>query len=235
MYAVKVFDNTCNVIGHEEGIYGMYDYRWMNEPLNGGNGEYSINTLEEAEAVMADFQKAAEENSLEWASFGIDEIEIPAAEMEKIKDLREILKKAICECCTYADCNTMERIFECADWTWRDRVTDDEYYPTAREIRKCMYDLGIGALASLMEDYESEDWGKKHPNPKTVKSGRLFFTIDWEIEGEEVDVLRDVVMACGISNEFASTTIETYTDSDYITDTLADYNDYRGHFDRHNV
>lgn len=108
MYAVNVFDNTCNVIGHEEGIYGANDYRWMNEPLNGGNGEYSINTREEAEAVMADFQKVAEENSIEWASFGIDEIEIPVAEMEKIKDLRDILKKAIEVMQAFCDGNTVQ-------------------------------------------------------------------------------------------------------------------------------
>ena len=155
--------------------------------------------------------------------------------MEKIKDLRNILRKTICQCCTNADCDTMERIFQCADWRWTDFVTYKEYHPTAREIRKRMYELGIDALDSLMEDYETEDWSVQKPKPKTVMYGRLFFTIDWEIQGEEVDVLRDVVMTCGIIHEFANTTIEAYTDSDFITDTFADDNEYRGQLDRYIV
>lgn len=79
-FAVCVYDNTCNLTGHGEGLYGAGDYRWINEPLNGGEGEYSIETLEEAESVMTDFQKVAEENNLEWASFGICVLEIHVAE-----------------------------------------------------------------------------------------------------------------------------------------------------------
>ena len=152
--------------------------------------------------------------------------------MEKIKDLRCILINAICECCKNADCDTMERIFECADWTWNEYVTDEAYHPTARELRTCMYKLGKSALDSLIEDYESEDWGKQCPNPKTVMSGRLFFTIDWEIQGEEVDVLRDVVMSCGINRGFATTRIDDVSRNDYVVDTYADDKEYREPFVR---
>lgn len=152
--------------------------------------------------------------------------------MEKIKDLRSILTNAICECCKNADCDTLEKIFECADWTWNDHVTDESYHPTAREIRTSMYELGKDALDSLMVDYESKDWGKEPPRPKTVMSGRLFFSIDWEIQGEEVEVLRDVVLACGISHELATTTIDDVTNDFYTVDTYADDDEYRKAFDR---
>lgn len=152
--------------------------------------------------------------------------------MEKIKDLRCILTNTIRECCKNADCDTMEKIFECADWTWNDHITNGTYHPTARELRTFMYELGKSALDSLMKDYESEDWGKQRPNPKTVMSGRLFFTIDWEIQGEEVNVLRDVVISCGINHEFATTTIDDVSQNDYIVDTYADNEEYREYFDR---
>lgn len=154
--------------------------------------------------------------------------------MEKIKDLRDILSNAIRECCKNADCNTLEKIFECADWTWNDHVTGAPFHPTAREIRASMYELGKDAVNALMKDYESKDWRKEPPRPKTVMSGRLFFTIYWEIQGEEVDVLRDVKMACGVSNEFATTNIEPYTDDDYIIDTYDDnQNEYNIQFKRY--
>ena len=76
MYAVMVMDSTCNVLGCETGIYGKGDYSWVTESLNGDeNGEYNM-TLEEAEAVKAEFEEYIKENNLEWASVAIDEFEI---------------------------------------------------------------------------------------------------------------------------------------------------------------
>lgn len=76
MYAVMVMDSTCNVPGRETGIYGKGDYSWVTESLNGGeNGEYNM-TLEDAEAVKAEFEEYIKENNLEWASVAIDEFEV---------------------------------------------------------------------------------------------------------------------------------------------------------------
>lgn len=78
-YAVEVFDSTCNVLGHESGIYGKGDYSWITESLNGGNGNIDM-TEEEALAVKADFDKVIEEKGLEWASCDIIEIEVEVDE-----------------------------------------------------------------------------------------------------------------------------------------------------------
>lgn len=73
-------DSTCNVLGHETGIYGKGDYSWVSESLNGGeNAEYNM-TREEAEAVKAEFEDYIKENNLEWASVCIDEFEIEEEE-----------------------------------------------------------------------------------------------------------------------------------------------------------
>lgn len=78
-FAVEVTDSTCNVLGHESGIYGKGDYSWMTESLNGGNGEYNM-TEAEAEEVKADFEQAIKEKNLEWASVSVDSVELPIAE-----------------------------------------------------------------------------------------------------------------------------------------------------------
>lgn len=85
-FAVEVFDNTCNVLGHESGIYGRGDYSWITDTLNGGNGEYNM-TEEEAQEVKADFERIIKERNLEWASVDIDSVEVPVAEtMQDIAD-----------------------------------------------------------------------------------------------------------------------------------------------------
>lgn len=78
-YAVEVFDSTCNVLGHESGIYGKGDYSWITESLNGGNGNIDM-TEEEALAVKADFDKVIKEEGLEWASCDIIELEVEVDE-----------------------------------------------------------------------------------------------------------------------------------------------------------
>lgn len=86
-FAVEVFDNTCNAMGHESGIYGRGDYSWITDSLNGGDGgEYNL-TEQEAQEVKADFERIIKERNLEWASVGIDSIEVPFAEtMQDVAD-----------------------------------------------------------------------------------------------------------------------------------------------------
>lgn len=75
-YAVMVFDDTCN-IGKDYGTYN--DYSWVNETLNTDvvdeNDERTFATREEAQVLMSEFKKYAEENELDWVSFGIAEVE----------------------------------------------------------------------------------------------------------------------------------------------------------------
>ena len=86
-FAVEVFDNTCNVLGHESGIYGKGDYSWVTDSLNGGcDADYNM-TEEEANEVKADFERIIKERNLDWASVGIDSVEIPVAEtMQDVAD-----------------------------------------------------------------------------------------------------------------------------------------------------
>ena len=75
-FAVEVFDNTCNVMGHESGIYGKGDYSWITDTLNGGDGaEYNM-TEAEALEVKADFEQKIKEYMLDWASVEIDSVEV---------------------------------------------------------------------------------------------------------------------------------------------------------------
>ena len=86
-FAVEVFDNTCNVTGHQSGIYGKGDYSWVTDSLNGGcDADYNM-TEEEANEVKADFERIINERNLEWASVAIDSVEIPVAEtMQDVAD-----------------------------------------------------------------------------------------------------------------------------------------------------
>lgn len=83
MYAVAVYDSTCNETGKEMGIYGKGDYSWVTDSLNGGNGaEYNM-TKAEAEEVKADFERMIKEYMLDWASVEVDEMEIDEDEEEE--------------------------------------------------------------------------------------------------------------------------------------------------------
>lgn len=98
MYAVMVMDSTCNVLGHETGIYGKGDYSWVSGSLNGGeNAEYNM-TREEAEAVKAEFEDYIKENNLEWASVCIDEFEIEEEEYEVSEKEAELVAGAVLAC-----------------------------------------------------------------------------------------------------------------------------------------
>lgn len=100
-FAVEVFDNTCNVAGHESGIYGKGDYSWITDTLNGGDGaEYNM-TEAEALEVKADFEQKIQEYMLDWASVEIDSVEVevddePEDEPKrtiKIADVIETIRK----------------------------------------------------------------------------------------------------------------------------------------------
>ena len=99
-FAVEVFDNTCNVMGHESGIYGKGDYSWITDTLNGGDGaEYNM-TKAEAEEVKADFERMIKEYMLDWASVEVDEMEIDEDEEEespvgtlKIQDVTNYIRE----------------------------------------------------------------------------------------------------------------------------------------------
>ena len=100
-FAVEVFDNTCNVMGHESGIYGKGDYSWITDTLNGGDGaEYNM-TEAEALEVKADFEQKIQEYMLDWASVEVDEMEIDEDDDEddgprptiKIQDVLDTIRK----------------------------------------------------------------------------------------------------------------------------------------------
>ena len=101
-FAVEVFDNTCNVMGHESGIYGKGDYSWITDTLNGGDGaEYNM-TEAEALEVKADFEQKIKEYMLDWASVEIDSVEVEVDDEDdeeekprtiKIADVIETIRK----------------------------------------------------------------------------------------------------------------------------------------------
>ena len=101
VYAVAVYDSTCNVMGKEMGIYGKGDYSWVTDSLNGGDGaEYNM-TKAEAEEVKADFERMIKEYMLDWASVEVDEMEIDEDDDEddgprptiKIQDVLDTIRK----------------------------------------------------------------------------------------------------------------------------------------------
>ena len=108
-FAVMVFDNTCNVMGHESGIYGRGDYSWISEPLNGGNGEWNM-TEAEALEVKADFERVIKERGLEWASVDIYSVEIPYA--ETMQDVADYYNE-----CDILDTQALEAMIEENGWT----------------------------------------------------------------------------------------------------------------------
>ena len=107
-FAVEIFDNTCNTLGHESGIYGRGDYSWIVESLNGGNGEYNL-TKQEAEEVKADFDRVIKEKNLEWASAEIASVEIPVA--ETMQDVADYYNESDC-----IDVPALEAMIEANGW-----------------------------------------------------------------------------------------------------------------------
>lgn len=151
--------------------------------------------------------------------------------MEKIKDLETILQNAVKECCKSVDCDTIAAVFECADWRWVDYVTGNEYCPTAREIRQEFFRLGKDALQSFIANYEKAQT-EEDVRPYTIATGRLYFSIELEQAGEELNVLNDVSLSCGFESEASCTTIDDVTDNDYTIMTYTEDSDYSSKFKR---
>ena len=151
--------------------------------------------------------------------------------MENIEKIRTALYNAVVECCKHADCDKMARIFKVADWVWCDMVTNEYYHPEQREIRTTLYKLGHRGIDSLIKGIEEGTLDKTNPRDYTYESGRLFFDIHFEINGEELDVLRDVVMECGIRTEWSRTIFGDVTTEGYVVNTYVDDDDYEEDFD----
>lgn len=109
LYAVVIIDSTCNVMGHDRGIYGRGDYSWISEPLNGGYREYNM-TETEALEVKADFERVIKERGLEWAAVDIDSVEIPYA--ETMQDVADYYNE-----CDFLDTQELEAMIEANGWT----------------------------------------------------------------------------------------------------------------------
>lgn len=118
LFAVLVFDNTCNVMGKDFGIYGKGDYSWITDSLNGGNGgDYSM-TEEEANEVKADFEQVIRERNLEWASVYVDFVELPIA--ETMQDIADFYNES-----NVIDDRTLDSMIEANGWA-SDIGTEDD-------------------------------------------------------------------------------------------------------------
>lgn len=86
MFAVRVLDMTCTMLGHKSGIYGRGDYSWITDNLNGNKGGYHM-TDTEAQEVKADFERVIKERNLTWATVDVVSVEMLVAEtMQDIAD-----------------------------------------------------------------------------------------------------------------------------------------------------
>lgn len=141
-----------------------------------------------------------------------------------------MLRNAVRECCKHADCDLMEKIFICANWTYADSITEESYIPTSRELRNVLYKLGTEALNSLIKDYENGKWSKDDFHPHTIMSGRLFFTIYWEGANENVDFINDITFSCGINHDFAVSSFENVDDNYYDINTCGEDEEYAESF-----
>jgi hypothetical protein len=107
-YAVQVFDSTSNQLGHDFGIYGKGDFSWLDQPLNGWNGDYNM-TMDEALAQKAECERIINERSLAWASADIDSIDVPYA--ETMQDIADYYNE--CECVNVQE---LEAMIEANGW-----------------------------------------------------------------------------------------------------------------------
>lgn len=115
-FAVEIFDNTCNVLGHETGIYGKNDYSWVDGTLNGGDGCFNM-TEQEAKEVKADFERYINEHNLNWASVEVDSIEVPFA--ETMQDVADYYNE-----CGSIDMAALDAMIEYNGWI-NDKTTDE--------------------------------------------------------------------------------------------------------------
>lgn len=154
--------------------------------------------------------------------------------MELTNHEKQMLRNAMRECVKHADCEMLENVFRHGEWTWADHILEDDYTPTAREIRNTLYDLGQSSLKSLIEKYENGKWDAQNPYPLTTSSGRLYFTIDWEPDSADGALfIENMVMVCGVQTETARTEITDITRDTYQTITFGeDETEYTEVFDK---
>lgn len=141
--------------------------------------------------------------------------------MEASKKEKQMLLKALRECCMTADCEKLAKIFEVANWKWCNEF-GEFYHPSAREIRHTLYELGTESFESLLHDYKTGEWDAEIGRPYTNCTGRLFFSIEFEpFNGEEYDIVDSARFACGINTEAAFSFINHYKDEDiFVVETF---------------
>lgn len=158
-FAVEVFDNTCNVMGHESGIYGKGDYSWITDTLNGGDGaEYNM-TEEEALEVKADFERIIKERNLEWASVEIDSVEVEVDDEPEDEPKRTIKIADVIDTIRKNDVGVMSIVLEDAS----------RYAANAKGELTCAGTLFTKKYANRQEGDEVIQTGNKETNLSAVE------------------------------------------------------------------
>lgn len=159
-FAVEVFDNTCNVMGHESGIYGKGDYSWITDTLNGGDGaEYNM-TEAEALEVKADFEQKIKEYMLDWASVEIDSVEVEVDDEDDEEEKPRTIKIAdVIETIRKNEVGVMSIVLEDAS----------RYAANARGELTCTGTLFTKKYANRQEGDEVIQTGNKETNLSAVE------------------------------------------------------------------
>lgn len=158
-FAVEVFDNTCNVAGHESGIYGKGDYSWITDTLNGGDGaEYNM-TEAEALEVKADFEQKIQEYMLDWASVEIDSVEVEVDDEPEDEPKRTIKIADVIETIRKNEVGVMSIVLEDAS----------RYAANAKGELTCTGTLFTKKYANRQEGDEVIQTGNKETNLSAVE------------------------------------------------------------------
>lgn len=158
-FAVEVFDNTCNVAGHESGIYGKGDYSWITDTLNGGDGaEYNM-TEAEALEVKADFEQKIQEYMLDWASVEIDSVEVEVDDEPEDEPKRTIKIADVIETIRKNEVGVMSIVLEDAS----------RYAANAKGELTCTGTLFTKKYADRQEGDEVIQTGNKETNLSAVE------------------------------------------------------------------
>ena len=158
-FAVEVFDNTCNVMGHESGIYGKGDYSWITDTLNGGDGaEYNM-TEAEALEVKADFEQKIKEYMLDWASVEIDSVEVEVDDEPEDEPKRTIKIADVIDTIRKNEVGVMSIVLEDAS----------RYAANAKGELTCAGTLFTKKYANRQEGDEVIQTGNKETNLSEVK------------------------------------------------------------------
>ena len=158
-FAVEVFDNTCNVMGHESGIYGKGDYSWITDTLNGGDGaEYNM-TEAEALEVKADFEQKIKEYMLDWASVEIDSVEVEVDDEPEDEPKRTIKIADVIETIRKNEVGVMSIVLEDAS----------RYAANAKGELTCVGTLFTKKYANRQEGDEVIQTGNKETNLSAVE------------------------------------------------------------------